>query len=248
MIAGGAHLTDRDAAMVIYAARLDPQLEARVEWHIAECADCAAKLAALRESDREAGELLSLLDVPVPGTSAQSVLRAAKVSRRHVWLAPRRVAAGIVAFLVLAAAAAAAIPSSPLHRLIFHAPSPNVMTRARSVPQHPAEPGAPSGVLIAPPASLEIVFNNQNEVTVHLRITDSQQVALSSSDAAATYRVGSNRIIVSQSGRAIFQLEIPHTMGDLRIVASGTVIFSRRARAQTTNDTITISIPAPKRG
>jgi hypothetical protein len=105
-------------------------------------------------------------------------------------------------------------------------------------------------VLIAAPSTLQLVFNNQNELTVHLRITDSQQVALSSSDAAATYRVGSNRIVVSQSGPANFQLEIPRTLGDLRILAGGKVIFSRSARipltTPPTTDTLTISIPAPK--
>lgn len=245
MSAGPLHITDADAASVIYATGLDPQLEARVRSHAAECAECTTKLDILRASDRSAGALLTLLDVPAPKKTAAGFVQTARLPGRISLGSPRRVAAGIVALMVLGGAAAAAIPSSPLHRLIVAAlggkgTAPVISSPASRVPT----PAAPSGVSINPPPALEIVFRSQNAGVVHLRITDGYQVALTSSDVAATYRVGSSRIIVSQSAPADFHLDIPRSLLRLRVLAGDKLIFSRGPGTQMTTDTLTIHLSA----
>jgi len=245
----GLHITDAEAATIVYAAGLDPQLDARARSHAAECAECAAKLDTLRASDRSAGALLSVLDVPAASKSAADLVRTAKRRNRISVRAPRRAAASIIAFLVLAGVAAAAIPSSPLHRLIVDVlavqvrPAPNA-GRASSA----SAVAASSGVSIIPPDALEIIFNNQNAVSVHLHISDGDHVALSSTDVAATYHVGSNRITVSQRSPADFHLEVPRGLRELRILAGHKLIFSRGLRTRMATDTLTIDLSARPRG
>jgi len=116
------HISDAEAATVVYAPGLDPELEARVLSHVASCADCGRRLEALRIADRSIGELLSSLDVPAPGTSAAALMRTARTPRRQIFVTSRRhAAAAVIAFMVVAAAAAAAIPASPLHRFVVRA-------------------------------------------------------------------------------------------------------------------------------
>jgi hypothetical protein len=247
-VSDGLHITDAEAAAVIYAAELDPQLEARARSHTAECAECAAKLDTLRASDRSAGALLSALDVPAPRNSAAGLIRTAKARSRISGGALRRAAAGILAFVVLAGAAAAAIPSSPLHRLILDA-----LARKKTAAMNAESAGSAttaagsSGISITPAAALEIVFDNRNPGTVHLRISDSDRLALTSTDVTATYRVASNRITVSQPAPADFNLEVPRGLSELRILAGDKLIFSRSSATRMVTDTVTLHLSAPPR-
>ena len=244
----GLHITDAEAGTFIFAAGLDPQLEARVHSHTARCAECAAKVAALKASDRSAGALLSLLDVPAPRKSAAGLVRTAN---SRGWISagvPRRAAAGIIGFLILAGVAAAAIPSSPLHRLIVGA-----VARKSSAPVNAGRGGSAttartsSGVSVTPGAAVEIVFNNRNAGSIHLRITNSDQLALTSTDVAASYQVGSNRIAVSQSAPAEFQLEVPRSLRQLRILAGDKLVFSRVTGTRMASDTLTVDLSARPR-
>jgi len=248
-VSAGIHITDAEAATVIYATGLDPLLEGRARSHAVECAECATKLDILRASDRSAGALLTLLDVAAPGESAAGLVQKAKAASRISLGAPRRAAAGIIGLMVLAGVAATAMPSSPLHRLIIDAlgakgTSPANAERASSAPAA----SAPSGVSISPPPALEIVFNNQNAGALHIRISDGDRVSLSSTDVAATYRVGSSRITVSQPAPADFHLDVPRGLRELRILAGDKLIFSRSPDTRMTTDTLTIHLSARPRG
>lgn len=244
----GHHITDAEAASVIYAAGLDPHLDSRALAHASECVECAAKLDALLESDRSAGALLDLLDVPAPKQSAAGLVRSAKARKRMAFGAPRRAAAGIIAFMVLAGVAAAAIPSSPLHRLIVDAFAGKRTATANVGRTRSPSPAASAGVSITPSSTLEIVFNERSAGSIHVRISDGEQAALSSTDATVTYRVGNNRITVSQSARAEFHLEVPRALRDLRIFAGDRLIFSRGAGTRMSADTLTIDLSARPRG
>lgn len=239
------HVTDAEAADIVYSAGLDPQRDARARAHAAECAECAAKLDALRASDRSAGALLILLDAPPPRRSAADLVRTAKGRARISVSAPRRAAAAIIAFMVLAGVAAAAIPSSPLHRLIVDALARKGAKAANDGHAGTAPASASSsGVSFSPSGALAIVFNSRNAGSVHLRVSDGDYVALGSTDAAATYRVGSNRITVSQQSAADFDLEIPRGLRELRVIAGGKLIFSRSPGTPMTADTLTINLSA----
>ena len=101
---------------------------------------------------------------------------------------------------------------------------------------------------MTPANALEIVFNDQSVGSIHLRISDGDQVALRSTDAAATYRVGSNRIMVNQSGQADFYLEVPRALPELRILVGDRLIFWRGPVTRMSADTLTIDLSARPRG
>jgi len=255
------HITDAEAATVIYAPGLDPGLEARVHSHVAVCAECSVRLEALRVADRSIGELLSSLDVPAPTASSSAFVRAARAPKRKWFIArQQRAAAAVIAFMVIATAAAAAIPASPLHQLIVRALRGERAVRT-IVPPLESRPtaAASSGVSFTQGSSLDVVFERRGAGgSVHLRLVDGDQVSLSSPDGGATYRgdqaslsspdggatyrVGSNRITVNQSAPANFQLEIPRSLGELRILIGSEVVFERRPGKQMSGDTLTIHL------
>jgi hypothetical protein len=187
--------------------------------------------------------------VPAPRKSAAGLVRSAKARNTIALGAPRRAAAAIIAFMILAGVAAAAIPSSPLHRLIVDA-----LTGKRTQPASvggalsPSTAAASSGVSITPPNALELVFNDQSVGSIHLRISDGDQVALSSTDTTATYRVGVNRITVNQSGRADFYLDVPRALRGLRILVGKRLVFSRDPLTRMATDTLTIDLSPRPRG
>ena len=125
-------------------------------------------------------------------------------------------------------------------------------------PKVPAESqgaAAPSrGVSFVPSSSLDVVFEPRGggggvagaggAGAVHVRIVDGDQVSLSSPDADATYRVGSNRITVNQSA-GNFQLEIPRTLPELRVLIGTSVAFDRRLGKAGATDTFTIPLSRP---
>ena len=116
-VTSSPHLSDAEMAALIYTVGQNRDLEHRAYSHLAVCAECTRLVGLLRDSDRDTSSLLSSLDVAVPARSADSVIRAAQRQEKRFAFGRRRVAA-VVGFLVVAGAAAAAIPASPLHRLL----------------------------------------------------------------------------------------------------------------------------------
>ena len=239
------HIGDAEAAAIIYAPGRDREMETRVWKHLAMCDECKSRLEDLRHADRSLGELLTSLDVPPRAVSPAAIIRAAKAPERGHFTQPhRRAAAGIIA-LILAASAAAAIPASPLHRLIVRAMGGAAPATQRPTPAEPQGPPTPSrGVSFVPSSSLDIVFQprgNGGAGVIHVRMVGSDQVSLSSTDAEATYRVGSNRITVSQSA-GNYQLDVPRSLPELRVLVGSTVAFDRRLGNPAAADTFTIRL------
>ena len=237
-------LTAGGRLLTVQSYGQDPGLETRVRSHVVTCAECAMRLEALRVADSSVGELLSSLDVPAPRTSSSAFIRAAQVPKRKWLIAPqRRAAAAVIAFITIATAAAAAIPASPFHRLLVRALAGERVGRSRTPPPEPPPTPASSGVSFTQGSSLDVVFARRGTGgSVHLRLVDGDQVSLSSSDSGATYRVGSNRITVNQSAPANFQLEIPRSLGELRILIGSEVVFERRLGKPMSTDTLTIRL------
>jgi hypothetical protein len=185
----------------------------------------------LREDDRDVERLLSSLDVvAAPIKSVDSVIRAAQSRKQPHAPGMRRVAA-VVAFLIVGAAvAAAAIPASPLHRWLVALAAPS---RGASIPdaspreRRPGEaPSSAVSLLISPGAALDVEFDgNGVGGSVDVTVIDGDQVSLSSPTAGATYRVSTSRIAVNQSSPAEFKLEIPRSLGSLRVSVARDVVY-----------------------
>jgi hypothetical protein len=240
------HITEAEAAAVVYAPGQDHVLEERVRSHLTVCPQCASRLEELRSADRSTGALLSSLDVRAPSKSASDFIRDIQMPKQRSHLAsPRRVAAAIAAFMVMATVAAAAIPASPLHRLIVRAISGDRAPSAGTLPVTTPAAATSSAVSLSQLSSLDVGFDRRGAGSaVHLSIVEGDQVSLSSEDLDVAYKVGSNRIAVAQSAPADFQLAVPRGLRDLRILIDDRVVFERRAGTSMTADTLTIRLPA----
>ena len=238
------HIDDSEAAAVIYAPGEYPVVEDRVRSHIATCEICAERISSLRAADREAGELLSILDVPVPHVSERAILRAGKKPEHPRTFDGYRRAAAVVAFMV-AAAAAAAIPTSPLHRLIARALGTRGSVAGNTAAGTPARSvaAASPGVLITPESTLEVVFEGRGTGgAVHVRFVDGGRLSLSSADSGATYRVSTSRINVDQSSHGDFDLALPRALREVRIRVGGKVVYERRPGGPASPDSFTIQL------
>lgn len=245
------HLDEDEFGAVIFAPARDPDLASRVSSHIARCEACASKLESLRAADRDAGNWLTLLDVPTPSVDRREILRAAKrTSGRGVATPYRRVAA-IVAFTVVAAGVAAAFPNSPLRGLITRArislgfPAPKTATPSATGPAAAVSPA----LLFVPGSSLELVFAREGTAgTIHVRMTDGDQVSLSSSDNGSRYQVSSGRIDVEQSPMGgNFELALPKSLPEVRILIGGRLAFERAVGTPPPPSEFTIPLALPDR-
>ncbi len=242
------HMDDGEAADVIYAHELFPITEDRVRSHISGCDVCAERLRALRDADRDVGELLSTLDAPPPVPCESAIIRAGR-ARHHPLVAPAyRRAAAAIAFMTVAAVAAAAIPASPLHRLIVAGLASAQKSPAENVPAVTPQTPAPAspGVFFTPESTLEVVFDRRGTAgVVHARTVDGDQVSLSSLDSGSIYRVSSSRITVDQSPRGDFELSLPRSLRDVRIRIGEELVFERRQGSPTGPDSFTIPLSRP---
>ncbi len=244
------HLNETEIAALIYTVGLDRDLERRAYSHLAICAECTRLIGTLRDADRDMSSLLSSLDVPAPSQSADSIIRAAQ-RQKNGFAFSRRRAAAVVGFVIVAGTtAAAAIPSTPLHRLLLKVlgSSGGFNVDSRSTPRTPEpQPVSPAVSLPAKPgAALEVSFSGSSAGgTLDVHIIDQDQVSLSSPSAGAIYRVSANRIAVEQTTPATFQLTVPRSLHELRVRVGTAVVFERRPAVPGTADSFTIQLTRP---
>ncbi len=143
------HLTESELAALTHGDE-SGRSEA-VSRHLASCTDCSARLQKLRADDVEVRDLLLDVDHPAPSLRATTFLVDLRQRRRRI----ASIAAGLALF---AAGAAAALPNSPLHR---------VLVRVLSAPESPSRPVAhpvprvaSAGVAFIPGSSLDVSFRN----------------------------------------------------------------------------------------
>jgi hypothetical protein len=166
------HPTDGELLALIHCEAPEGQLTAR---HTADCSECRARLEALADADRETGLLLSLLERPAPALPLAAVTRSG-------WRGPSgsSLAAGLAGLAVVAGAAAAVVPGSPLRSWLGG-------HRARDAPATSARPSqsAPEraeGAVISLPV--------EGGVTIALR-----------------HRQGSGRIVLVRSRDTLASIE-----------------------------------------
>src|SRR6202171_5518345 len=170
------HIGTAETAFVIHEPGLHTRIEKRVQAHVAGCEKCSTLLRVHRGQDRKVAELLAALDIPAPATQANSVIaRAIGELPTGVGVVSRgRRAAAAFALISVAAVAAAALPASPLHRLIVRA----FGSGTSGQPSPAARPGVattqsgPPGVFLKPDSSLDIVFLGYDAGLVHVRIVE----------------------------------------------------------------------------
>lgn len=243
------HLSEAEIAALIYVVGQNRDHERRAYAHLATCAECTRLVGSLRDADRDTSSLLSSLDVAAPSQSADSIIRAARRDQQGFAFGWRR-AAAIVGFLVVAAAAvAAAIPASPLHRLVMTmlGSSGGSNVNSQVTPNTPqSERASPAVSMAAKPGSvLDLSFNGGVGGALDVQIVDPDQITLSSPSPDAIYRVSANRIAVEHSAPTTFHLQVPRSLRELRVRVGTDVVFARRPAMNGAAEPFTIQLTRP---
>jgi anti-sigma factor RsiW len=229
-----------DAALLSLIHReLGEEPRDELEEHVAGCASCARRVGALRTDDADIGRLLTVLDHPLPRRLPPAVARAPRAMRPAL-------AASLA--LLVAGAAAAAVPGTPVHRWIqAHLATARRPVTSPSVMSNPvpATGQVGSGIEIPAPGELTVSFvRPEDSATVTVSRSDRSDISLRALGGRVGYQVGAGHIVVDNrraAGR--YQLEVPNSLERLTVVVSGRVIFtSARGRVPHSGpDTISLS-------
>lgn len=210
-------------------AFLDDELPVRERSEAAEhllgCEECRGVRDELVRAHAVVTEALSLLDTAAPS-------RAAPVrGRRRFGGGSLAKAAGLT--LLLAAAASAAVPGSPVHEWIVRAvesgpeEAPNPVAEAPS----PAPEPVPVGVSMIPTGVVEVVVTRSPGTTLRLVETDGASVGVSALGAEQdpVFRTGPGRIEVRDAVGGEVVVELPRSLAAARLVVDGQVFARKEA-------------------
>jgi anti-sigma factor RsiW len=200
---------------------------AAIRSHLAGCAACRQREAAVRSGEAQVGALLRLLDHPVPVRAAPEA-RASRFGVRQAALA-----ASLAVFL--AGAAAAAVPGTALNRWFQSQLGSAPPTTPRAAPSAPADT-APAqiagGVAIPAPRALVITFAEAEAGGVlTVRPGSRADASLQAYGGDVGYQVGDGRIAVDNrkpAGR--YTLEVPATLSRLTVLVDGRSVFDSAVR------------------
>jgi hypothetical protein len=229
------------------AEELPGSVVAATLHHLAECSECGQRLRRLRASNEDMAQLLREIDHPMPPVSLAAVLARAAQRRRT----RRRgaLAAGL-ATLVIAGAAAAAVPGSPVRRYVERVLIGQAGPQARRAST--ARPStallgvrqtAPSGIAFVPVGDVEVRFREvQRAGTIRIRLTDATAVRITHVGGSAGYVLTAGGVSVENAGSgASYDITLPRTGAPAVVRVSDRVVFSKSDSA--------ISTPAlPDRG
>lgn len=233
------HPNDATLLALIHG-ELDDEAAATARAHLSDCAACVASEAALRRGEEATAALLRELDHAVP------VLRPPSAAPRPRFRHPA-LAASLA--LLVAGAAAAAVPGTSLNRWVRSRldGAPPTAPRAASPPPGPATATpaqTAAGVEIPTPRSLVVSFTAPEpggmlSVSVGAR-TDA---ALRAYGGDVAYQVGDGRIVVDNrrpAGR--YTLEVPATLSRLEVLVGGRRVLDSAERALgPTPDSVSLS-------
>ncbi len=236
------HPSDVTLVAMIHGELIDGAA-AELRSHLAACAACAGREAELRAGDAEVHELLAILDHPIPR------LRPPVPATRAPHLRPAVLAASLA--LVLAGAASAAVPGTPLNRWIRDRLVPSVPAGAhRAIQAAPARPTsadgqAAGGVEMPATRELTLVFGEPEPAgLLTIMRAERHDVSLRAFGGAVAYQVGDGRIVVDNRRPALrYALEIPMGLPRLTILVGSRVVFDsdHRPLGPAGGDTISLS-------
>ena len=205
---------------------LDRQLgspeETAIREHLAQCADCARRVADAEQAEAALQAQLRLLDHEPPRISAAEIAALARARAPH--FRRFRWAAGILLALGLAGAAYAA-PGSPLRGWVRDVLAWVSGGRDRTPPHQEQGPEARAGIAVAPGQALVISFaSRQPDAEVQVILTDGQEVVVRAPMGAATFTSDVERLVIHNTGEvagAMFEIEIPRASPRVEIQVQG---------------------------
>lgn len=210
----------------LLANEMTPE-EARV-WrdHLVGCNDCARILEDAERQDREIAGQLGLLDHAVPDTDLRQLRRRATRPALR-----RTLAAAAVAFLIVAAAASA-MPGSPVRSWLSRVFAGAADTSRQATTGEGAGVAAiqPSGVSVLPGGSFELVFDTlQDSGVVRITLSDEPEVSVRSEGSGVGYSVEPSRVRVLNAGStASYRVVLPEDATSIRILVGDTPVLVKR--------------------
>lgn len=232
----------------------EPDLR-RLEQHLSACDRCERALAELRGASATLTGALRLLDAGAAGAPQGG--RAAARPRRpsRSWAALPRAAALV---LGTAAAAAAAVPGSPVREWLESLLEDEPGVAMRQAAERPAEPAGgaepQAGVSVAPEAGVVhvVIDDARPGLVVDASLSDERRAWVYASGAAtsARFRTGPGRIEVSGATAGVLRVEIPKGadvatvwVGGSRYVAKeGDVLILAADGAESTGPRVTFTV------
>ena len=194
--------------------------------HVSACPVCARRIDAARRLHAAHARVLALLDRPVPAVAVDAVIARAGGGRRpHL---RRAVAAGI-GVLFVAAAAAAAVPGSPLRAVIRELTMPEAAPRVSRQPAAPVPRHRESGVAFAPAARVEVDFSDvQEEGSARVVIVPTGAVEVRHWGGVAAYALTARGVVVENPGsRASYEGLIPAAVARVRVRIAGREVLTK---------------------
>jgi len=223
------------------------QERTEVDRHLDSCSACAFEADELRLAAREFSSALALIDMPIPLLKARAGVEHAMAGTRAVDLSPWRGARRVPAFLkaaavvlLVAGGASAAIPGTPLNRLVVQIadlasrlvsddPEPGPVV---AVPEQQA-PGAATEWGVAP-------ANNRIRISIRGMSDGLHMTVRLVDDTGATVRASASQEIPSaKGGGGVLEIsnvtselivEIPRAVNRATIEVNGVPYFTKNGQ------------------
>jgi hypothetical protein len=198
-----------------------------VRAHLAECAECRARVEAAGWEVDWLDRRLRTLDHDPPAVTAAALARRATAPRagwRWRWAAGVALAVGF-------AGVAWAAPGSPLpglvRRLTEWASRGSPVAPAPVATPDPDRRGDAAGISVQPGAELVIEFGSSPAGgRIDVELTDGAEVVVRGPAGAATFTSEEERVVVEREGPpAAFEVQVPHTAPRVEIRAGATRLF-----------------------
>jgi len=237
---------DNGTLMALLDGELPDREQSAIELHLRACQTCAEDLAELSSLADEFSSAVALVDAPAPVLRARVALQpasgsATSIGRSPRWRAvPRDLLKAAAIVLLLAGAASAAIPGSPVRQLVDRAVR---LIRGESAPvQVPATvaepaPGVPAAVRepSAPVDASIPVSEGRARISIHspaaaaritVRLVDADRVTVrwDSEDEGVRFRTAPGSIDIYQVETALV-VEIPRTLDHATVEVDAIVYY-----------------------
>jgi hypothetical protein len=219
-------------------SELDADRSRKIAGHVDQCAACRRRAADVTRASRRTGELLALLDRAGPIEPRALPIVAARVERS----ARRRRSTLIAAAIALlgATGVAAAVPASPLHRLLaglVSSPAAPALRPHRAIVPPAALPDSPAarhgGISFVPASELVVQLSPRPRTgVVSITIGTTDELTAVGRGGQLSFRISRDTLTLSANPPAErYELVVPARLRRFRLVAGSEVLLDRRPPA-----------------
>lgn len=214
--------------------------------HLLGCTECRGRLDALKTANGRLAAALAELDVAHPAGSPRQPLRV----RRGLRVGGGSVARAAVLVLIMAAAASASVPGSPVREWIAQVVRPSAppveapLPPPRQIPPPSAARSVPAGLAVPDAHGVEVAVTGLADATIRLVRTETSGVIVSARGGSSDprFRMEPGRIEVAGGEGGELLVEVPASGGDVRLVVGG------RLYAELSEGTLRVLVPGDPEG